>query len=135
MASWLVPFSAPLLLLLNRSTKVTPTLEQMDPSSSLIRDLNGSPNPGVRYTVLGGDVDDYNEPSDPLFAKLVTKIGQGVLFDALFGQRPNDIAVAVDSIFGGGAHRAAASLRPVACHHLNYFSSRTGQAALQLVAW
>ncbi len=131
----LVSFSAPLLLLLNRSKKVTPTLEQMDPASSLLRDLNASPDPGVRYTVLGGNVDDYSEPSDPMFAKLVTKIGQGVLFDALFGRRPNDIAVAVQSIFGGGTQRAAASLRPVACHHLNYFSSRMGQAALQSVAW
>lgn len=131
----LVPFSAPLLLLLNRSTKVTPTLEQMDPASSLIRDLNASADPGVRYTVLGGNVGDYDEPSDPMFAQFVTKIGQGVLFDSVFARRPHDIAVAVDSIFAGAAHRAHAALRPVACHHLNYFSSHTGQAALQSVAW
>jgi len=131
----LVPFSAPLLLLLNRSTKVTPTLEQMDPESSLIRDLNASADPGVRYTVLGGNVGDYDEPSDPMFAQFVTKIGKGVLFDALFARRPHDIAVALDSIFAGASHRAHATLLPVACHHLNYFSSRTGQAALQSVAW
>ena len=57
------------------------------------------------------------------------------MFDALFGQRPNDIAVAVDSIFGGGAGRPGVAHQPVACHHLNYFSSRTGQTALQAVAW
>lgn len=131
----LVPFSAPLLLLLNRSTKVTPTLEQMDPASGLIQDLNASADPGVRYTVLGGNVGDYDEPSDPMFAQLVTKLGQGVLFDALFARRPHDIAVAVDSIFARAADRAQATLRPVACHHLNYFSSYTGQAALQSVAW
>jgi Caspase domain len=131
----LVPFSAPLLFLLNRSAKVTPTLEQMDPASDFIQGLNGSPDPGVRYTVLAGNVDDYDEPSDPNFAKLVTKLGQSSAFGLLFGQRPNDIAVAVESIFGAGAGRAAAGLRPVACHHLNYFSSRAGQAALLAVPW
>lgn len=131
----LVPFSVPLLLLLKRSTKVTPTLEQMNPPSSLIRDLNASEDPGVRYTVLGGNVGDYDEPSDPMFAQLVTKTGQGVRFDAVFARRPHDIAVAVDSIFAGAAHRTHATLRPAACLHLNHFSSHTGQAALQAVAW
>jgi pimeloyl-ACP methyl ester carboxylesterase len=131
----LVPFSAPVLFVLNRSVKVTPTLEQMDSGSDFIRGLNASPDPGVRYTVLAGNVDDYIEPSDPMFAQLVAKIGRSALFDLLFGQRPNDIAVAVESIFGGAGGRPPASRKPVACHHLNYFSSAAGQQALLGVAW
>jgi len=130
-----LPFAAPLAFVVNRSEKLTPTLEQMNPGSDFIQSLNASPAPGIPYTVLGGDVNQYQEPSDPLFAKLVTRLGQGALFDALFGQRPNDIAVAVDSIFGGCAGRPGVAHQPVACHHLNYFSSRTGQTALQAVAW
>ncbi len=131
----LVPFSAPLLLLLNRSVKVTPTLEQMDPGSDFIQDLNSSPDPGVRYTVLAGNVDEYNESSDPLFAQLVAKIGRSTLFDLLFGQRPNDIAVAVESICRATVSGPPASRNLVACHHLNYFSSAAGQQALLGVAW
>ena len=131
----LVPFSAPMLFVLNRSVNVTPTLEQMDAGSDFIRDLNSSPDPGVRYTVLAGNVDDYNEPSDPIFAQLVAKIGRSTLFDLLFGQMPNDIAVAVDSIFGGAGGRPPASQKQVACHHLNYFSSAAGRQALLGVTW
>jgi hypothetical protein len=131
----LVPFSAPVLFVLNRSVKVTPTLEQMDSGSDFIRGLNSSPDPGVRYTVLAGNVDEYSEPSDPMFAQLVAKIGRSTLFDLLFGQRPNDIAVAVDSIFGGAAGRPPVSQKPVACHHLNYFTSAAGRQALLGVAW
>jgi len=130
-----LPFAAPLALAVNRSERLTPTLEQMHPDSALLRELNAAPAPPVRYTVLGGDVDQYQEPSDPLFDRLVTRLGQGVLVDALFGRQPNDIAVAVDSIFGGGAGRPGVDHRPVACHHLNYFSARTGLAALQAVDW
>ena len=131
----LLPFTAPFLFVLNRSAKVTPTLEQMDRNSVFMQALNASADPGVRYTVLAGNVDDYREPSDPLFAQLVAKMGRSTLFDLLFDRQPNDIAVAVESIFSGAEGRAAASRQPVACHHLNYFSSHTGQAALAKVAW
>jgi pimeloyl-ACP methyl ester carboxylesterase len=131
----LVPFSAPVLFALNRSSKVTPTLEQMDSGSDFIRGLNSSPDPGVRYTVLAGNVDEYSEPSDPMFAQLVAKIGRSTLFDLLFGRRPNDIAVAVESIFGVATGRPPTSQKPVACHHLNYFSSVAGRQALVGVAW
>ena len=48
-----------LLFVLNRSKKVTPTLEQMNPASDFIQTLNASPDPGVPYTILAGDVDAY----------------------------------------------------------------------------
>jgi pimeloyl-ACP methyl ester carboxylesterase len=131
----LLPFTAPLLFLLNRSNQVTPTLQQMDPSSDFIQGLNSNPDPGVRYTVLAGNVAEYDDSSDRMFARLVAKMARSTLFDLLFGQRQHDIAVAVDSILGGGAARPSVSRVPVSCHHLNYFSSRTGQAALTSVTW
>ena len=132
----LVPFSAPLLFLLNRSNRVTPTLMQMDAASPFIQALNDSPDPGIPYTILAGDVAAYEEPTDALFARLLAKTGQSALFDTLFGQQPNDIAVSIPSITRVGAARAQPPrTQQVACHHLNYFVSRAGQAALETVAW
>jgi pimeloyl-ACP methyl ester carboxylesterase len=132
----LIPFSAPILFLLNRSKKVTPTLMQMDTGSDFIRELNASPDPGVPYTVLAGDVNAYREPTDEFFARLLAKTGQSVLFDALFGMKANDIAVSVDSISRvGGARQSAPETHSVACHHLNYFLSQDGQQTLKSLAW
>ncbi|KNZ33910.1 MAG: hypothetical protein AD742_04125 [Methylibium sp. NZG] len=134
----LLPFSAPLLFLMNRSKKVTPTLMQMDSESAFIQQLNASADPGILYTILAGDVEAYEEPSDALFAKLLTKTGQSALFDVLFSQKANDIAVSIESItrVGGAPARARTpQTQQVACHHLNYFISQAGQAALGKVSW
>ena len=132
----LIPASSVLLLLLNRSKKLTPTLEQMDPESDFIKTLNGSDDPGIPYTILAGDVDTYREPSDQLADTLLTKAGQSVIFEALFTRQANDIAVGVESILGVfGSRSVAPTRRNVACHHLNYFTSAAGQAALTSVNW
>jgi Caspase domain len=132
----LIPFASATLLLLNRSKVLTKTLEQMHPDSPFIQGLNSSPDPGVRYTIVAGDVNVYEEPSDALFARLLAKVGQSTAFDLLFARKPNDIAVAVPSILSAGAGRAQPPRRfEVACHHMNYFVSPAGQAALRAVAW
>jgi len=132
----LLPVTGPLLFLLNRSKQLTPTLEQMNPTSSFIQQLNASADPGIPYTILAGDVAQYQEPGDPFFARLVTKVGQGNVFELLFSNQPNDIAVQVDSIVGvGRTRRMLPETRGVACHHLNYFVSAPGQEALRKVAW
>jgi pimeloyl-ACP methyl ester carboxylesterase len=132
----LLPFTAPILLLLNRTQKVTPTLMQMDPASDFIRELNASDEPGIPYTILAGNVAQYHEPTDGVFAKLLAKTGQSFLFDALFAMKANDIAVAIDSITRVGTARKAQPVSSqVACHHLNYFVSAAGQEALKTVAW
>lgn len=131
-----IPFSGTVLLLLNRSKNITPTLEQMNPSSDFIKTLNASEDPGIRYTILAGDVDTYEEPSDQFFAKMLAKVGQSSVFEALFGMKANDIAVSVESILGVESGRANVPARTnVACHHLNYFVSPAGQQALKAVQW
>ena len=132
----LIPASSFLLLLLNRSKKLTPTLEQMNPDSDFIKTLNRSDDPGIPYTILAGDVDTYQEPSDEFAARMLTKAGQSVIFEALFARQANDIAVGVESILGIDGPRAIApKRRNVACHHLNYFVSEVGQAALTSLEW
>ncbi|MDM0116134.1 caspase family protein [Variovorax sp. J22R133] len=132
----LIPFSSAVLLLLNRSRKLTPALEQMNPASDFIKTLNQSEDPGIPYSILAGDVAAYKEPSDAFFAQMLAKAGQSFLFDALFASRANDIAVGVDSILGvAGTRTITPTHKNVACHHLNYFSSGTGQQALGEVRW
>lgn len=132
----LLPYTAPVLMLLNRSQKLTPTLAQMNPGSDFIRELNASDDPGVRYTIVAGNVGEYQEPTDALFAKLVEKLGRSFVFDALFALKAHDIAVAVDSITRVAAKRAEPpQVINVGCHHLNYFVSEVGQQALRSVAW
>jgi pimeloyl-ACP methyl ester carboxylesterase len=94
------PFGGALVYLLNRSNKVTPTLEQMNPGSEFIQTLNASDDPGVPYTILAGDIRDYRETADQLAARLIAKVGRGFLFDTLYQDAGHDIAVSLDSIRG-----------------------------------
>jgi hypothetical protein len=131
-----IPFSAAVLFLLNRSKKLTPTLEQMNPESVFIKTLNTSADPGIPYTILAGDVNAYKESTDQFFANMLAKAGQSVVFEALFTMQANDIAVSVDSILGIQSQRAIAPMhQAVPCHHLNYFISDAGQKALTAVKW
>jgi pimeloyl-ACP methyl ester carboxylesterase len=130
------PFGAGLLAVLGRSKKISPCLEQMNPGSELIRELNASNDPVVRYSILAGDIRDYQEESDALLAKLTAKIGKGALFDALYRDAGHDIAVSLASIQGVPDARQPAPLkREVGCHHLNYFASAAGLRALVGVGW
>ena len=131
-----IPFACTALLLFSRSKKLTPALEQMNPDSDFIRTLNESPDPGIPYTILAGDVARYEESGDALFARLLAKAGRSDAFGRLFADQPNDIAVGVESILRVDEARALPPKHVgVACHHLNYFVSEPGQLALQQVAW
>lgn len=131
-----IPFASTVLFLLNRSKNLTPALEQMHPASPFIRTLNQSDDPGIPYTILAGDVAAYKEPADARFERLLAKAGTSVVFEALFGNQANDIAVGVESILGvQGERRLPPVQKNVACHHLNYFISTAGQQALKDVAW
>jgi pimeloyl-ACP methyl ester carboxylesterase len=132
----LIPFNGALMFLLNRSKKITPTLEQMNPKSDFITTLNSSGDPGIRYTIIAGNVEQYQEPSDQFFAKMLAKVGHSSVFEALFGMQANDIAVGVESILGvSGARNPMPKRGNVSCHHLNYFISEPGQKALVGVEW
>jgi pimeloyl-ACP methyl ester carboxylesterase len=130
------PFGTGLLTVLGRSKKISPTLEQMAPESDFIRQLNAGEDPGVRYTILAGDIRGYDEAADPLLARLTAKLGKGPLFEALYHDAGHDIAVSTASIGGVPRPRAPIPVRQkVACHHLNYFVSEAGLKALTEVDW
>jgi len=125
------PFCGALVYLLNRSKKISPTLEQMNPNSEFIKTLNTSPDPGVPYTIVAGDIRDYKESADKIMARLIAKVGTGMIFDALYQNAGHDIAVSNDSIRGIADNRTPAPKKQfVICHHLNYFVAEAGLKAL-----
>lgn len=131
----LIPASHAVSVAVDAAGALTKALAQMDPDSDFLKKLNASPDPGVRYTILAGDVDLYRA-GDATFDRLLTRIGTSELYGLLFAQQANDIAVSVDSIRAPTTALAVPPVRrDVACHHLNYFSSPAGQAALRDVAW
>lgn len=130
------PFGGALVYLLNRSAKLTPTLEQMNPKSEFIKTLNTSPDPGIPYTIVAGDIRDFRESSDQFGAKLIAKLGTGIVFDTLYQKSGHDIAVSDDSITGVAADRTPAPNKStVICHHLNYFNSEAGLKAITDLKW
>lgn len=135
-ANYVPQFAGPALFLLSRSKQWTRTLEQMNSGGDWLGELNASPDPGTRYSILAGDIDEYKEPADDHFEQLLAKAGRGAIVDALFAQKRNDIAVGVESILTlSGARTSVPARQNVACHHLNYFTSAPGQAALNAVEW
>jgi hypothetical protein len=132
----IAPFGGALVYLLNRSKKLTPTLEQMNPTSDFIKQLNTSDDPGIPYTIVAGDIRDYKESADQVSAKLIAKVGSGVLFDTLYQNAGHDIAVSADSIRGVASDRTPPPKKEnVICHHLNYFVSDAGLKAMAGVEW
>ena len=130
------PFCGALVYLLNRSKKITPTLEQMNPKFEFIKTLNTSPDPGVPYTIVAGDIRDYKESADQIMARLVAKVGTGLIFDALYQNAGHDIAVSDDSIPGIADNRTPAPKKQfVICHHLNYFVAEAGLNAMADINW
>ena len=132
----IAPFGGALLSTLVRSKKVTPTLEQMNPSSDFIKKLNASDDPGVPYTIVAGDIRDYHESADQLVAKLIAKVGGGILFETLYQRSGHDIAVSDESIRGVDDSRTPPPQKQsVICHHLNYFVSEAGLGAMANIDW
>ncbi|MCA9742399.1 caspase family protein [candidate division KSB1 bacterium] len=128
------PVGGVILAVMNRSKKVTPTLEQMNESSSFMKKLNTSSDPGIPYSILAGNINSYNEPSDQLFPKLIAKAGKGSVLETVFGTQAHDIAVNLSSIKSvDDARKPAPQKQEVGCHHLNYFSSEAGITALKTI--
>ncbi|MEM6316795.1 MAG: caspase family protein [Bacteroidota bacterium] len=106
------------------SAMVTKTLAQMSSESELIDKLNNSEPVSTKYTVVAGDISNYENIKEVRLARLVEqvllKIGE-----AAHTKAPNDIAVLVEDIRKIPAEMNALKY-DVCCHHLNYFESEEG---------
>jgi len=104
-------------------------LAQMSAESDFIEKLKDGQKGHTNYTVIAGDISDYNNIKEARFARFVEavllQIGNTANSDL-----PNDIAVLVDDI------RAVPDIiqamkYDVCCHHMNYFESEEGLLALE----
>ena len=135
-STFALPACAAIAGVLSASAKVTPTLEQMSPTSDFIRALNTAAPAGTRYTILAGDVASYQADDPAFFGGLMEKLSRSGSLDLLFGSKLHDVAAKTSSIMledVPGDHPATRTA--VACHHLNYFTSPAGHAALRAVVW
>jgi triacylglycerol esterase/lipase EstA (alpha/beta hydrolase family) len=107
------------------------TLDEMDPDSDFLKELNasGKSDPGVPYYLIGGDTSQIEAafPEDAslikkVFALLSTRgIYQGLDL-AVFDKAPNDMAVKVERMkdLPWGSHDVAQILE---CDHVSYFNN------------
>jgi pimeloyl-ACP methyl ester carboxylesterase len=118
------------------------SLDQMQPNSAFLNELNSSPDPQVPYTVLAGNTSLLPAMFTPEVERDSTRLERllerlrprdlalkaGAL--AFFGM-PNDVAVSVASIKHVSPYRAPAPVvQEVACDHMSYFSTLVGLQAL-----
>jgi pimeloyl-ACP methyl ester carboxylesterase len=113
--------------LLGLIEKVDTNLDEMAPGSSILKALADTPDPGVPYEMIAGDV-TKNTDRQAVLEKLLKRLGTVTLFSS----QPNDIAVLNSSIVNVNANRDPKPLAPgsVACDHMSYFGSFEGIEAL-----
>jgi pimeloyl-ACP methyl ester carboxylesterase len=118
--------------------KIDVALDEMNPSSMFLTNLNASPDPKIPYTIIAGNtslIAQANIERERACRSLLGRLRSLNLLHlatapAFFG-KPNDIAVSVANIRRQPAGRShPASVREVACDHLTYFNTQAGLSAL-----
>ncbi len=114
--------------------KVDVTLDQLQPDSTVFKDLAASPDPHVPYTLIAGNTSVISkalEEADSKAARLLKKLGYDLLSLGFLGQA-NDIAISVSSVFALPPDRTPAPNKvEIACDHVSYFSDPAGKQALK----
>ena len=126
----LVPFSGYLLKGLRTVGDLTGSIGQLDPAGNFINQLNTSDDPGVQYTLIGGDASDYQAQGTGvggMVEKIRVKIG-----NLVNRNEPHDLFASVYSTQNqeGWANREPKPvvLPTISCHHFSYFSTDDGFA-------
>jgi hypothetical protein len=106
------------------------TLDQMQPDSKFLQQLNGdtADRKGVQYYLITGDtsiIESSAGEDETVWRQVVTGLkerGKYILADyALFDGLPNDMAVRVES--ARSAKGGFVAVEEVACDHVSYFKS------------
>lgn len=123
-----------LAVFLSAFEKVDVTLDQLKPGSDVFKALAVSPDPHIPYTLIAGNTSAIQTAAaidDSKLDRMMKSLGYD-LFSLGFYKRPNDIAIAVDSVFAVPAGRTPAPKHiEIACDHISYFSSEVGLSALK----
>ena len=140
-ASFIQPYLVPLSFLGRFTRQFFKTLEQMhEKDSEFIKKLNDSTDPGIPYSIIAGNTQlipvKLEEKQNTLLKKLLARFKKRGHYDALdlfLFKRPNDIAVARDSVLGitGKEGRGIVPTEfEVPCDHLSYFGTPESLEAL-----
>lgn len=143
-AAFLQPYLLTLNLLGRFAGQLFKTLEQMDPDDSgFLRSLNDGSDPMVPYTLIAGNTQlipmtaETMKKQANILQKALERFRNGeryyrILDDFLF-DKPNDIAVAVESIYlipGSENWQTPPKQISVGCDHISYFATPMGLEAL-----
>lgn len=116
---------------LNYGQDLTYTLSQLKHNSPFITDLNASEAPPTPYSLIIGDIQNYDIEGGNLLQRIhqhsMKRLGM-FIYDG-----PNDIAISLESgIYAGEADKMRKhTIHQVACHHHNYFTSEAGTKAIE----
>ncbi len=141
-AAFLQPYLFSISLLGQFVNKLFVTLQQMDPNDSpFLKALNNGTDPGIPYTIVAGNT----QLAPPVMVEMQQHIMRRalqrfqrpgtyyVILDSFLFKIPNDIAVAVDSIYGiPGSDKWKTPPRQitVGCDHISYFGDPEGLKGL-----
>ncbi len=121
-----LPFTGLITGILNGSKAVTKTLEMMNynDKSGFLKDLNAGGDPQIKYTIVAGSIQQYEEKykaTKGLMDKMF-----GIVATAFNKEKSNDIAVRVVDI--EKVLPDVKTFKPITyqvpCHHLNYFEEQ-----------
>jgi len=130
-AKHLSPWATVFWFAVKQSKALFVTLAQMKDGSEFFLELETAGDPGVKYTILAGDITEYEVPEKGFLGRLIEKIETGI-GKLAYGREPNDIAVSVESIKKVDDKRSPGPEKiDLVCHHLNYFVSEAGLNALR----
>ncbi|MBK7870276.1 MAG: caspase family protein [Saprospiraceae bacterium] len=143
-AAFLQPYLFSLNLLGKFAGKIFITLQQMDPGDSeFLKELNNGADPGLSYTIVAGNTQLIPaiivEAQKSLLKRVMARFKGSSTYKALDSflfKEPNDIAVAVKSIYHipGSEKWQKPPLRlDVGCDHLSYFGHPDGLQTLAKV--
>jgi len=126
-AAFLQPYLIPLSLASRYLGKVQTTLEEMNPESDFLKDLNDGRKSPIPYTIINGNTQlipaMMTAEKQNLFRRLLNRFKSRIhydLLDILIFKNPNDIAVTIES--QAKLNRGTdLEKKIIGCDHISYF--------------
>ena len=140
-AAFLQPYLFTLNLLGKFAGQAFTTLQQMDPQESdFLKKLNDGTDPKIPYSIVAGNTQllpqAIQEVQKSILQRSLSRFNKQNAFhllDQFLFKTPNDIAVALDSIYGipgSDKWQNPPKVTTVGCDHLSYFADEDGIQAL-----
>ena len=129
-AIFLKPYILPLSFLGKALNKILVTVDQLNPKSDFIKELNSQPDTGIHYYLVAGNTDLIKKEEHPetyyFYQNIIHALqntGTHKAADWWF-KEPNDLAVKVISAHFVGNQKNV-HIDDVPCDHFNFFSTQS----------